>query len=402
MYNSQLTYNSLRQDTSHLTDLKVVKKQKTDLYKQQFGQFFTPDELADFCIKLIKNNGNILEPSCGDGAFYKIKKKNDVFIELDKNVIKQKDVLNINFFDYSIKNKFSTVIGNPPFVDNSLFEIKHKTNIKVKANLYQYFIEKCFYHLKKDGEIIFIVPREFLKLTSSKIINDLLYKNGTITHFYDFGDRKFFNGACPNICVFRYEKDNFTYKTSTFKGEFNCILTNGIIYFTKLQNVTTLKKLFDVKVGAVSGADKYFQSKKGIDFVYSGTGKTGKLKKMLYNTSENLEQYKDILIKRKIKKFNENDWWKWGRSVNFQNDRERVYVNCRTRNKQPFFYSKCHNYDGSILALFPKFKANIKEVIKKLNSIEWDELGFMTGGRFIFTQKSLENAPISKELFNIE
>jgi adenine-specific DNA-methyltransferase len=56
----------------------------------------------------------LLEPSCGNGAFYK-GITDSVFIEIDKSVIKQDDVLNMDFFDYDIKNKFDTIIGNPPY-----------------------------------------------------------------------------------------------------------------------------------------------------------------------------------------------------------------------------------------------------------------------------------------------
>ena len=85
----------------------------------------------------------MLEPSCGDGAFHKVKTADSVFIEIDKNVVGDQDVLVMDFFDYLVDEKFDTIIGNPPYVDNSLFEIHHKTNIKVQANLYLYFIKLC-------------------------------------------------------------------------------------------------------------------------------------------------------------------------------------------------------------------------------------------------------------------
>ena len=139
----------------------------------------------------------------------------------------------MNFFDLPVTEKFSTIIGNPPYVDNSLFEVNFKTSIKVKANLYIYFIEKCLHHLEENGELIFIVPRDFIKLTSARYINKLLFDNGTITHFYDYGDEKFFKNASPNICIFRYQKSNFSRKTLTFNGEFKFTENDGIISFTK-------------------------------------------------------------------------------------------------------------------------------------------------------------------------
>lgn len=46
------------------------------------GQFFTPPTIVDKMIALIQNQGSILEPSCGDGAFYN-KLNNCIGIELD-------------------------------------------------------------------------------------------------------------------------------------------------------------------------------------------------------------------------------------------------------------------------------------------------------------------------------
>ncbi|BDB64142.1 hypothetical protein T36_0589 [Helicobacter cinaedi] len=148
-------------------------------------------------------------------------------------------------------------------MDNKYLNITHPTDIKVQANLYLYFIEKCFRHLKENGELIFIVPRDFIKLTSARIVNELLLKNGTITDFYDYGDTKLFKEACPNVCIFRYEKNNFSYLTNTFFGVRHLIINDGIISFADNREVSPLGAIFDIKVGAVSGKDDMFVSQKG-------------------------------------------------------------------------------------------------------------------------------------------
>ncbi len=306
----------------------------------------------------------------------------------------------MDFFDYPVEEKFDTIIGNPPYVDNSLISIKHETEIKVQANLYLYFIEKCIKHLKKNGELIFIVPRDFIKLTSAKTVNKMLYRDGTITDFYDYGDEKLFDGACPNVCVFRFEKDNYSRKTRTFDGELSFVENDGLISFVRGEQTERLGDYFDIKVGAVSGADKYFINDRGVDFVYSKTRSTGFLRKMIYQKEdEALLEYKEKLISRGIKAFDEKTWFMWGRAVDFREGSPRIYVNCKTRIRDPFFINKCDRWDGSLLALFPKKEMDLEKAVVALNGLDWNALGFMTGGRYIFAQKSLLEAPIDGKIF---
>ena len=107
-----------------------LNNKKTDNY----GQFFTNEVIVKDMIKLIKNNGSVLEPSCGDGVFlnYLVSRKNVkenikeiTAIEIDEDVIpklsnfqcfssnKKISIINNDFLDYDIENKYDTIIGNP-------------------------------------------------------------------------------------------------------------------------------------------------------------------------------------------------------------------------------------------------------------------------------------------------
>lgn len=363
---------------------------------KHLGQVFTPIDIVSEMMGLIKNNGKILEPSCGDGAFFD-NMPGCVGIEIDEDKC-PKSASNIDFFDYSLKNQFDTIIGNPPYVkyQDIINSTKSKLDLSLfdeRTNLYLFFIHKCIKHLKTKGELIFIVPREFLKSTSAVNLNEFIYQNGTITDIIDLGDRIIFKGFSPNCIIFRFEKDNFSRQCNVVK-QFRVI--NGQILFTSSNYSIHFKDLFFVKVGAVSGADKYFTNDLGnMDFVCSYTRKTNKTKKMFYNIkSKYLLKFKNFLINRKIKKFDEKNWFMWGRDYYKSND-NRIYVNSKTRNKKPFFTNKCKAYDGSILAIFPKFKTDekiIDSIIDDLNNTNWEELGFVCDGRFLFNQRSLENS----------
>ncbi len=362
---------------------------------EQLGQVFTPQHIVAEMLLLRKNFGNILEPSSGDGSFAK-NIPNCISIEIDAKHCDE-NTINIDFFDYSVENKFDTIIGNPPYVrfQDILTETKKNLDSNLfdeRSNLYLFFIEKCIKHLNDNGELIFITPRDFLKATSSIKLNEFIFKQGTITDIIDLGDKKVFKGFSPNCIIWRFEKNNFCRKTNISK-EF--IYSNGQLLFTDNHYNIQFQDVFYVKVGAVSGNDKIFGNDEfgNTEFVCSTTFKTGQTRKMIFNVrNEYLFKHKETLLKRRIKYFDESNWWQWGRSHHISN-KKRIYVNTKTRNKQPFFLHDCINYDGSVLAIFPNnHNADVNTLCKKLNSVNWFELGFVCDGRFIFSQKSLENS----------
>ncbi|GHR31528.1 hypothetical protein VN1251_13610 [Helicobacter pylori] len=177
------------------------------------GQIFTPKNIVDFMLTLKQNHGSVLEPSAGDGSFLKRLKK-AVGIEIDPKIC-PKNALCMDFFDYPLENQFDTIIGNPPYVKHkdiapSTKEKLHYSLFDERSNLYLFFIEKAIKHLKPQGELIFITPRDFLKSTSSVKLNEWIYKEGTITHFFELGDQKVFLNAMPNCVIFRFCKGNFS------------------------------------------------------------------------------------------------------------------------------------------------------------------------------------------------
>ena len=362
------------------------------------GQVFTPERIVKRMISLIENKGSILEPSCGNGAFFNLL-EGAIGIEKDSSVIPV-GALNLDFFDYDVKNSFDTIIGNPPYVKyknigaDTLAKINSSLFDK-RTNLYLFFMEKCIHHLKPNGELIFIVPRDFIKATSAIKFNKWLYEMGTITDWFELGDKIIFSGFSPNCVIFRFEKGNFSRKTKTNAGVFDFVESAGQLLFIPKGDFTRFSDLFFVKVGAVSGADQFFVNESGnMDFVFSETVKTGKTRRAFYNVeSDCLLPFKEELKSRKIKKFDDSNWFMWGRAY-FVSDLPRIYVNSKTRNKKPFFIHDCKNYDGSVLAVFPRFvcdEKKLEEICFQLNEQDWEALGFVCDGRFIFSQKSLEN-----------
>lgn len=394
---------------------------------EHLGQVFTPAEIVGQMLALRRNFGRVLEPSCGAGAFYKVI-RDCVAIELDPLVCPP-GANCTDFFDYPTEEKFDTIIGNPPYVryqdiapaTKKIIESK-SANFNVSAvdfdrrsNLYLFFIAKCIEHLTPHGELIFITPREFLKATSARKLNEFIYNSGTITDLIDLADQRVFDGATPDCIIFRFEKGNFTRKTAvatgtlrqadrrlnelrigTFSTKFFSV-SNGQLLFTSDEYQAKFSDLFYVKVGGVSGMDSVFASDEfgTHDFVCSETRQTGATRRMIYNSKCNyLERHKAELLARRIRHFDENNWWMWGRNC-YISSAPRIYVNMKTRVENPFFLHPCNYFDGSILGIFPHdTSADLNKLCEKLNSIDWAELGFRAGGRFLFSQRALENTKI--------
>ena len=384
-------------------------KRKLDV--ECLGQVFTPKQVVELMLGLRKCRGRVLEPSCGDGAFSR-HLSGCVAIELDSRVAPAY-ALNLDFFAYPLTERFSTVIGNPPYVKYQDIGSETKrlldgTLFDGRSNLALFFIEKAVRHLRAGGELIFIVPREFIKLTAARKLNQWLFEQGTITHWIETGDTRLFEGAVPNCAIFRYELGNFSRNTEyrEWSGVWETrkfVAMDGQLTFPKQQLSVPLASLFDVKVGAVSGADRVFEHPEGNrEFVCSKTIDTGQTRRMIYNAKHPaLRRHKGLLLRRRVKAFDETNWWMWGRVFHDATGSPRIYVNGRTRRLAPFFTHECEAYDGSILALFPKIEGmNIPRAIELLNtSVPWSDLGFVVDGRFVFSQRSLQTVMLP-EVFN--
>lgn len=360
---------------------------------ERLGQVFTREDVVQTMLALRRNAGRVLEPSAGDGAFAH-HLPGCTAIEIDPAVAPEGAEV-MDFFAYPVSERFDTVIGNPPYVryqdilpatrqllDSDLFDRR--------SNLYLFFIEKCVRHLKPGGELIFIVPRDFIKLTAARRLNQWLFDQGSITDFIETGDSRVFGPYVPNCAIFRFEKGRRDRMLSDGR-RLHC--ERGQLMFLHRDYSVPLASLFDVRVGAVSGADDIFVHPDGnMEFVCSSTLDTGATRRAFFDVRNDwLEQHKPRLLARRVRDFDESNWWRWGR-MHHRSDAPRIYVNSKTRKPRPFFLHPCRNYDGSVLALF--LRPDVRDAQRATDllndAVDWAELGFVCDGRFLFAQRSLQ------------
>lgn len=385
-----------------------------DTKKHNYGQYFTTNnELKTKVYEFILNNPtNILEPSIGQGDLINfIMEKNpkitfDMY-EIDKNIklkgnILKKNVIYGDFLKQNINKTYKTIIGNPPYVRTK------------KGNLYIDFIEKCYDLLDDNGELIFIVPSDFLKLTSaSKILNKMI-TTGSFTHIFHPHNEKMFENACIDVLIFRYYKNNNINKKVLYNDkELFVSNSNGLITFTdndnNNNNTFLIKDYFDVFVGLVSGKEDVF---KNSDFgnikVLNGEKK---LDKYIFienfpcdddNINNYLLSHKKILTDRKIKKFNEKNWFEWGapRNINIINNnlnKECIYIYNLTRKTNISFVDKVNYFGGGLIMLIPKKKCDLHKIVSFFNSDTFKN-NFIFSGRFKIGHRQLCNSYIPSDI----
>jgi adenine-specific DNA-methyltransferase len=373
--------------------------------KNNLGQYFTKNEyLKDNVYKLIRNNPQfILEPSAGRGDLVEyISNKSQVSFdsyEIDDTI----DFLGsppiiADFLTYDVIGSYDTIIGNPPYV-------KTKT-----GNLYMDFIKKCVSLLKVSGELIFIVPSDFLKLTCARnMINEMMLA-GTFTDIIHPNNENLFENATIDVIIFRYCKSDILEKKTQYNGvEKHIINTNGIITFsiTNPENLSLFSEYFDIYVGMVSGKEEVFKNAEyGNVDILNAKNKVDKYILINEFPTENhaLNEYlglnKDALISRKIKKFNEKNWFEWGALRNYKTiennlGKDCVYITSLTRANEVCFAGKVQYFGGNLVIMIPKQKINLDKLVDYINSAEFKD-NYIYSGRFKIGHNQLSNC-----LFNV-
>ena len=375
------------------------------------GQYFTThNELKEKIFEFILNIPyNILEPSIGQGdliTFIEDRLPSITFdmYEIDKNIklldkIQKDKVIYCDFMKQTITKKYKTIVGNPPYVRTK------------KGNLYIDFTEKCYNLLDDNGELIFIVPSDFLKLTSAAKLLNIMMTTGTFTHIYHPNNEKMFENASIDIIVFRYCKNSLIDKKILYNDKLLYITnSNGLITFDKEENTNSVmfNEYFDIYVGLVSGKEEVYKNEElGNIEVLNGEDKRDKYIYIETYPCENekinnyLSQHKTLLIERKIRKFNDKNWFEWGAprnitTINNNIGKECIYIYNLTRKPNVSFLGKVNYFGGGLIMLKPKKKCNLNNVVSYINSDTFKD-NFMFSGRFKIGHRSLSNSFIPSE-----
>lgn len=384
----------------------------TNEMKKPLGQYMTTsEELQEFVFSHISNTGSMLEPSFGQGHLLKRvleTRPNQPMVccEVDQSL---KPILCFNSHQTVIygdflkhdfgEQRFKTILGNPPYVKQTA------------GNLYLQFIEKCYSLLDTDGEIIFIVPSDFPRLTSASKLIDKMYRSGRFTHWLFPHNEHLFEGASIDVVVFRYQKHSETPPSSHSPTQVNgqnmfCNMRNGILTFSNSPAVgIPIADLFHVYVGLVSGKEEVYRVPFGNTRILTDKDTTQNYIFATEFPTESSEinahmlANKGVLMERKIRRFTESNWFEWGAPRNLAAMTEYagqqcIYVRNLTRKSEVAFKGTVQPFGGALLCLIPKENQNIDSIVQYLNS-EGFRKDYIFSGRFKIGHKQLSNVLIS-------
>ena len=102
--------------------------------------------------------------------------------------------------------------------------------------------------------------------------------------------------------------------------------------------------------------------------------------------NSHLLNHKEELISRKIRKFNEKNWFEWGaprniKSIERNMGKECIYIYNLTRQAKIAFKGSVKYFGGGLIVLIPKKNINLDSILSYLNSDDFKS-NFMFSGRF--------------------
>jgi adenine-specific DNA-methyltransferase len=409
------------------------------IHKNKYGQYFTPNLIADFMIGLadIEFGSKILEPSSGTGVFLDLLQKkgfeNISAYEIDEDLSQKHDfVKNENFLSANIHTKFDLIIGNPPYIRWKNLENELKDELANNHLWNKYFNSLCDYSylfilksielLEQNGQLIFITPEYWFNTMHSLSLRNYMLKHGYFEEIYHFNETPIFENATVSTIIFKY------IKTKSAKPK----QINIVKYYdsTKL----TIKKLTDIKNRKNGTKISIFQSPqfqenqrwlltdvetiKKMQVFENSCKKQNKIEDFLLFKTDNTIDYHTIgefcdiangMVSGLDKAFQLN-----GEKLNSNEKKHRLKV-IKAKDLQPFSYQKITNYifaneisDESDFKIdFPNFYQKLQDFKPKLEKryqynrqINYWAWTFMRSFKLFNTDKNRLFVPCKERISN--
>ena len=208
--------------------------------KKLRGGYYTPSDLSHFLVRWIaeKEPKTLLEPSCGDGAFFSALKNFNVqakttAIEVDTDEVRKAraraqsldlsklTVKSGNFLEWATDafkraERFDAVVGNPPFIRYQylppIFQYyaegifrRLDCRFTKHTNAWVPFILASFELLKPKGRLAMVVPSEIIHVTHAQSLRSYLGREASRTIIID-PEEIWFEGTLQGAVLLFAEK----------------------------------------------------------------------------------------------------------------------------------------------------------------------------------------------------
>jgi type I restriction-modification system DNA methylase subunit len=180
-FNSKSLYGMLMRELRRVFGCELEHNVFNSIRNSCKSGYYTPPEVIRFMYRYLTDvcgfrGGAVLEPSCGNGAFFEhmpanIKADSNITgIEMDvlssklaQNIYKHVTIINQPLQDVDFSGKtYDLIIGNPPYsnekiTDNLMPDISNHS-------IHHYFVAKCARLLKDNGILALILPAFYMDI----------------------------------------------------------------------------------------------------------------------------------------------------------------------------------------------------------------------------------------------
>lgn len=173
-------------------------------HRKRFGQFFTPDPVADFMCQWVlgrkKQPAQVLDPAFGLGSFLEaVRRRSDtvtfVGYDIDEHVLRRAPTdqnAGIRLGDYldTWGKKYDAIVCNPPYSrfqhfsrkDDTIVRLQRELGLEVSGyiNSASAFLLKSLSELADGGMLAYILPLEFLNTGYGTVVKRQLLLGGRL------------------------------------------------------------------------------------------------------------------------------------------------------------------------------------------------------------------------------
>ena len=225
-------------DVDTFAQRSVLFEQSIDQnFRKENGIYYTDITLANLILEYLnpRPGSTLLDPCCGTGSFLLAGKyngfldKNIYGADFDQETVKMckmftglENIKVLNTLDtpgkkqlslFAVRDAFDYVVGNPPYaplskefrIDTSDYLFQRITR-ESGSNMFVAAMYRSFELVKPNGIVSYIIPKNFLHVSSYGILRKKILKEMKIISIIDLGS--YFKGVRGEQVIFTFEKAN--------------------------------------------------------------------------------------------------------------------------------------------------------------------------------------------------